>query len=270
MAQVAPLNPNPYAELWEGDRTKVPTPPKATRRWTINPLCGCCSMTDIGPQCCCAVTLGAIPTWTLALDLVGVNAQEARAFMSDAQAAQRQRGVYGGRAGAGFYGGGRWVGSFQDRAINAGNRARELLVTALNLPYAPPNPAQRACCSPCFLCQEIQAVIDFYEENGYNVQYGNILTCECSNLEHNGAALVPPRLLNPGQRWGVTNPVIVPNDAGGLYMYKGYLIPRDADGSAPLRDKDLRARERSDVVTISRGSADPSLGTLPLLAMERA
>jgi hypothetical protein len=227
-------------------------------------------MHDLGINCCCAHTIGSIQTWTFALDLVGVNAQEARRAMAAAQAAQGQPGGFYGLRGGGIYGGGAWAAAAQDAAINEANRARELLVTSLNLPYEPPNPFLRACCGPCFTCQEVDSVIDFYQQNGYNVQYGNCFTLKCSNLYHNGRNLVPPRRLLPGQKWGIAQPVTVPDDAKGIYFYNGWAVPYDADGSPLLRNQDLRSREQADVITVSRGSADPSVSNLPLLVMDRA
>jgi hypothetical protein len=269
---VPPSNNAPYAKWYDNrdNPLSVPTP-GPTRPWSIDdPICGCFGMHDIGINCCCAHTFGMQKeTWTFALQLASVNAQGARRALGRAQAAQNAGGYYG-RGPGGFYGGGYYGGGFaafaQDEAVNEANRTRELLVTALNLPYSPPNPFLRTCCGPCFLCQEVDAVVDFYRANGYNAVYGDCLRCECNHIQHNGRNITIPRRLQAGDTWGIANPITIPKGAGGAYFYNGWLVPRDAQGSAPLRNKDLRSREQANVVTVSNKSVAP---LLPLLTMDR-
>lgn len=255
--------------LWDNRKTPLLEPPKdKAYPWSINPMCDCFRMHNIGLNCCCAHTLGRTQTWTNALELASVNAQVARDALADAEAARKYS--------RSRYYGGAFAARAQSKSINETNRARKLLVIALNIDErSPPSPYLRNFCESCILCQEVDAVVDFYRRFGYTASYGSVIDCtnlsnprlcECSKLYHDGRPIEAPWEIDANDQWGITNPITIPEGASGVYFYNGYLVPRTAKGAAPLQTRDERSRQTPKIVAVSDKSVAPFL---PLLTMDR-
>jgi hypothetical protein len=185
------------------------------------------------------------------------------------------RGGGWGGGGAYGYGGAGYNPAAQDAAIFESNQTRRFLEIGLNLPYTQPNAFLRGLCGPCYNCQEVDAVLDFYRVNGWQIQYGSCLNCACSTLvDGYGNVIVPPsdwaQSMPANASWGSVG---VPPE-GGFYFHRGYLVPYD-NGAPQLRNKSIKQRNEATPTTsmhppVCRGSANPTVAVLPLLAMERA
>jgi hypothetical protein len=217
------------------------------RAWSIEPVCACFNMNDIGMNCCCAhafMPCSSI-TWGNSLKYAGVGSTYATVSNLVAQIDLGDSGLAQGVEAAARL-----------NALLSGMQKRRELTAALGLRRDANSFLLRLCCGGCLQCQEVDTVFAFYRDSlGYSdLRYGSCWTCSCTrwytNIPsaddpvHVGPRVVPfPDEIYRGESVG---PNYKPEDLQHGYYFeagvpKPYVGPRVQPPSqiAPLRNPNL-------------------------------